>query len=92
MADSRWGEEKGNVDKAGCDSDDLETTPKRQRKDKDGEVGDPLVVVGPDILEKIFSFLDAHSVARCLVVSHRWHDVATSDLPWAPRVNFFFSI
>lgn len=89
MADSRRGEGKGK-EKAGCDSDDLESKPKEQRKDQDGgEVGDPLVVVGPEILEKILNFLDARSVARCLVVSRRWHNVATSDRLWAPRVNFF---
>ncbi|XP_078173584.1 uncharacterized protein LOC144567343 [Carex rostrata] len=86
MADSRRGEGKGK-ERAGCDSDDLETKPKRQRKDQDGEVGDPLVVVGPEILEKILNFLDARSVARCLVVSRRWHNVATSDRLWAHRLS-----
>ncbi|KAJ4803237.1 F-box domain containing protein [Rhynchospora pubera] len=90
MAESCRGEGKdkekaGTSAGAGCESDDSETRPKWQRKDRDDEVGDPLSVVGPEILEKILNFLDARSVARCIAVSHGWQTVAISDRLWAPR-------
>jgi F-box domain len=90
MAEASSGDVKGEES---CGSDP-ETKPKRQRKDREDETGDPLVVVGPEILEEILNYLDAHSVARCVVVSRGWHTVASSDRLWAPRVsypNLFFS-
>lgn len=55
-------------------------------EDEEGESTDPLVVLGSDLVTKVLEFLDARSVARLLVVSRRWHDVATSDRLWAPKV------
>ncbi|XP_072963673.1 probable E3 ubiquitin ligase complex SCF subunit sconB [Typha angustifolia] len=46
---------------------------------------DPLVALGPDLMVKILAFLDARSVAQCIVVSLRWHCVAASDRIWGPK-------
>ncbi|XP_029119848.1 uncharacterized protein [Elaeis guineensis] len=50
-----------------------------------GASTDPLVVLGPDIMTKMLEFLDARSVARSIVVSPRWHEIATSDRLWAAK-------
>ncbi|XP_072983631.1 uncharacterized protein [Typha latifolia] len=46
---------------------------------------DPLVVLGPDIMGRILEFSDARSVARSVVLSRGWHEVATSDSLWGPK-------
>ncbi|XP_073112080.1 uncharacterized protein [Elaeis guineensis] len=52
-----------------------------------GASTDPLVVLGPDIMTKMLEFLDARSVARSIVVSPRWHEIATSDRLWAAKTR-----
>ncbi|KAH7691644.1 F-box domain-containing protein [Dioscorea alata] len=46
---------------------------------------DPMVALGPDILTRIMEFLDARSVARSVVVSRAWYQVATSDHIWSSK-------
>lgn len=53
---------------------------------------DTLEVLGSDLVTRIVEFLDARSVARLLVVSRGWHDVASSDRLWAPKVREFGSV
>ncbi|XP_020529111.1 uncharacterized protein LOC18444091 isoform X2 [Amborella trichopoda] len=46
---------------------------------------DPLRVFGPDLFLLILQRLDAHSVARSLLVSRGWRRVASSDTLWAKK-------
>ncbi|KAL6971169.1 hypothetical protein U1Q18_030849 [Sarracenia purpurea var. burkii] len=46
---------------------------------------DPLVLFGSDIMMKILRHLDARSVAQSLLVSRRWHGVASSDRLWTSK-------
>lgn len=48
--------------------------------------GDPMAVLGPDIMWKVMGLLDAGSVARCIVVSQWWYEIAAADRVWAPKV------
>lgn len=48
--------------------------------------GDPMVVLGPDVMWKVMELLDAVSVARCVAVSQWWYDIAAADHVWAPKV------
>lgn len=86
MAESQRGEEKGGGEGGGGVAD-VETRPKRRREGRSDAQRDPLVLVGPEVLEKILNCLDAHSVARCGVVSRGWRTVAISDRLWDPRVS-----
>lgn len=47
---------------------------------------DPLDVLGWDLMMKILSNLDARSVALSLLVSRRWHRLASSDRLWSSKV------
>ncbi|XP_020094817.1 uncharacterized protein LOC109714552 isoform X1 [Ananas comosus] len=47
--------------------------------------GDPMAVLGPDIMWKVMGLLDAGSVARCIVVSQWWYEIAAADRVWAPK-------
>ncbi|PSS35918.1 E3 ubiquitin ligase complex SCF subunit sconB [Actinidia chinensis var. chinensis] len=59
---------------------------KRENKTACGSLlQDPLVVFGSDIMMKILRHLDACSVALSLLVSRRWHGVASSDRLWASK-------
>ncbi|OAY64581.1 hypothetical protein ACMD2_01937, partial [Ananas comosus] len=49
--------------------------------------GDPMAVLGPDIMWKVMGLLDAGSVARCIVVSQWWYEIAAADRVWAPKVR-----
>lgn len=64
---------------------------RERAKDEDEGVGslakDPLLLLGPDILSKVLSHLDAFSVARALLVSRGWQRVSSSDLLWRPMVS-----
>ncbi|ONK70887.1 uncharacterized protein A4U43_C04F2550 [Asparagus officinalis] len=51
----------------------------------DGSSRDPLEVLGSDLVTRVVEFLDARSVARLLVVSRGWHEIASSDRLWAPK-------
>ncbi|XP_058101387.1 uncharacterized protein LOC131245738 isoform X2 [Magnolia sinica] len=70
---------------------------KKRAREKEGEeiedsdVRDPLVVFGPDILTMILCHLDARSVAQSLLVSHGWHEVASSDLLWSVQCEELWS-
>uniref|UniRef100_A0A2P2KYG2 F-box domain-containing protein n=1 Tax=Rhizophora mucronata TaxID=61149 RepID=A0A2P2KYG2_RHIMU len=66
----------------------------KRKKGNEGQVGgdgggggvllqDPLEVLGRDLMMKIFSNVDARSVALSLVVSRSWHGVACSDSLWS---------
>lgn len=63
---------------------------KRRRPTMDEEDGDgtcsrdPLVALGPDVMMKILTYLDARSLALSLLVSRGWHGVASSDRLWSP--------
>ncbi|XP_021595684.1 uncharacterized protein LOC110602463 [Manihot esculenta] len=46
---------------------------------------DPLDVLGWDLMMKILSNLDARSVALSLLVSRRWHRLASSDRLWSSK-------
>ncbi|THU56225.1 hypothetical protein C4D60_Mb11t15050 [Musa balbisiana] len=59
------------------------------REEREGAARDPLVVLGPDVVTKILEFADARSVARCTVVSRGWHEIASSDRLWAPKMFLF---
>ncbi|KAL4190689.1 hypothetical protein AMTRI_Chr07g76940 [Amborella trichopoda] len=48
---------------------------------------DPLRVFGPDLFLLILQRLDAHSVARSLLVSRGWCRVASSDTLWAKKTR-----
>ncbi|KAJ7007001.1 hypothetical protein NC653_006151 [Populus alba x Populus x berolinensis] len=50
---------------------------------------DPLHLLGRDLMLRVLNNLDAHSVARCIVISHSWNRVASSDLLWTFKVFFF---
>lgn len=58
---------------------------------EDGGMGslgrDPLMVLGPDILSKVLSHLDAFSVARALLISRGWQRVSSGDLLWGRMVS-----
>lgn len=66
---------------------------KKRRKEGDDDDNmedmDPLVVFGSDIMLMILSYLDARSVALSLLVSRRWHGVASSDRLWTLKVTLF---
>lgn len=63
---------------------------RREEESEDlGEVRDPLMVFGSDILMMILTNLDARSVARSLLVSRGWCRVASSDRLWSPKVSSF---
>lgn len=47
---------------------------------------DPLELFGSDIMMMILNCLDARSVALSLVVSRKWHGVASSDRLWSSKV------
>lgn len=74
----------------------IETAGKKRRKkrrkegdDDDDDTMDPLVVFGSDIMLMILSYLDARSVALSLLVSRRWHGIASSDRLWTLKVTSF---
>lgn len=54
-------------------------------------VKDPLEVFGRDLMMMILGNLDARSIALSLLVSHGWHDVASSDRLWSSKVPFLTS-
>lgn len=58
---------------------------KRQRREE-GVSKDPLEMLGMDMMMRILELSDACSVARCTVVSRRWHEIAVSDHLWEPKV------
>ncbi|OVA02240.1 F-box domain [Macleaya cordata] len=46
---------------------------------------EPLDAFGSDIMMMIMNHLDAQGVALCLLVSHGWNEVASSDNLWARK-------
>ncbi|MCL7037328.1 hypothetical protein MKW94_024440 [Papaver nudicaule] len=48
-------------------------------------VREPLLVFGEDLMLVILNHLDAQGVASCLLVSHGWSDVASSDSLWTKK-------
>ncbi|KAG0459220.1 hypothetical protein HPP92_022348 [Vanilla planifolia] len=50
----------------------------------DGKGRDSVEVLGPDIMMEVMKLLDAHRVARSIVVSRAWYHVATIDRLWNP--------
>ena len=61
---------------------------KRENRTEGSLLQDTLLVVDSDIMIKILRHLDACSVALSLLVSRRWHGVASSDRLWANKVRF----
>ena len=59
-----------------------------EEEEEMGIVGDPLKVLGEDIMIKIMGKMDAYSLARSLLVSHSWFSLASSDSLWSPLVCF----
>lgn len=49
----------------------------------DGD-GDPVEVLGQDLMTKILARLDARSLARSLLVSRSWFSLASCDALWSP--------
>ncbi|CAN0875683.1 hypothetical protein LINGRAHAP2_LOCUS10977 [Linum grandiflorum] len=45
----------------------------------------PLEVLGFDIMMEIIGKLDARGVALCLLVSHSWKSIASTDTLWASK-------
>lgn len=98
-----FGNEEGEV--VNWRGEVMETTGKkrkRRRKEKEEEKAeeiieeeegferrDPLDVFGSDVMMMILSCLDARSVALSLLVSRRWHGVASSDRLWTSKVCLF---
>ncbi|KAL8171462.1 hypothetical protein V2J09_023266 [Rumex salicifolius] len=58
----------------------------QEMEDGDGAAAgqDLLVALGPDVMMKILSYLDARTVALSLLVSRGWHGMASSDSLWSP--------
>lgn len=54
-----------------------------EERENDG-VGDPVEVLGQDLMMKILARLDARSLARSLLVSRPWFSLASSDALWSP--------
>ncbi|KAK9664755.1 hypothetical protein RND81_14G065500 [Saponaria officinalis] len=50
----------------------------------DDRESDPMVVLGVDLMLKVFANLDARSLALSLLVSRSWFSLASSDLLWSP--------
>ncbi|CAO2822026.1 unnamed protein product [Amaranthus hypochondriacus] len=64
---------------------------KKEKREEMGMVGDPLKVLGEDIMMKIMGKMDAYSLARSLVVSNSWFSLASSDSLWSPLVCHLYS-
>ncbi|XP_074278877.1 uncharacterized protein LOC141602547 [Silene latifolia] len=45
---------------------------------------DPMVVLGVDLMLKVYESLDARSLASSLLVSRSWFSVASLDTLWSP--------
>ncbi|KAK9146287.1 hypothetical protein Sjap_006190 [Stephania japonica] len=53
----------------------------------EGLGGDPMALLGLDLMMKVLDRLDARSLALCLIVSRDWNRVASSDELWASKVK-----
>ncbi|KAG8091832.1 hypothetical protein GUJ93_ZPchr0012g19194 [Zizania palustris] len=60
----------------------------RRRERRKGGGGDPVEVLGEEVMGRVMEFLDGRSVARCTAVSRAWRRVAAADCLWAPKVRF----
>jgi len=58
-----------------------------EERENNGD-GDPVKVLGEDLMMKILARLDARSLARSLLVSRPWFSLASSDSLWSPLVGF----
>eukprot|EP01018_Ginkgo_biloba_P033022 Gb_27738 [translate_table: standard] len=65
----------------------LSGKPDKQKRKRQRWVSDPLLVLGPDILFLTFSYLDAHSLAQCLLVSQDWQALAAADCLWGKKLE-----
>ncbi|XP_049407393.1 uncharacterized protein LOC125870887 isoform X2 [Solanum stenotomum] len=73
-------------DKGGILEDGFAEKGKKKRRICEmGQLSDPLVVLGSDIMLMILSCLDARSVALCLLVSCGWRGIASSDKIWSSK-------
>ena len=97
-ASKAWGKQRATDDQPNTSTVIRLTDPNVQLQDPDTDDDEPITAgllaseLAPEILVRVFSFLDPVSLARAAAVCHPWARVARDDATWRAAFATFYSL